>query len=54
MAWQDMSRMPTNIMPAVIEETDEEDEYEIQQEDIEEESMVCEDILRVYINFRRT
>lgn len=40
MAWQDMNRMPTNIMPAVIEETEEEDEHEVTQEDIEDDIIV--------------
>ena len=42
MAWQDMNRMPTNIMPTVIEDAEEEDEYEVLQDDIEEEHLVWE------------
>uniref|UniRef100_A0A1I7X4S2 RING-type domain-containing protein n=1 Tax=Heterorhabditis bacteriophora TaxID=37862 RepID=A0A1I7X4S2_HETBA len=36
-AWQDMNRLPMNLMPTLIEEYEEEDEHDVGQEDIEEE-----------------
>eukprot|EP00080_Pristionchus_pacificus_P011112 PDM71132.1 del-10 [Pristionchus pacificus] len=36
-AWQDMNRLPRNLMPPLIEEGEEEDEGDVEEEDIENE-----------------
>ncbi|CAI4223169.1 unnamed protein product [Auanema sp. JU1783] len=39
-AWQDMNRMPSNLMPTLIEEHEEEDESDVAQEDIDEDNFL--------------
>ncbi|CAD6193987.1 unnamed protein product [Caenorhabditis auriculariae] len=40
-AWQDMNRLPQNLMPTLIVEQDQDDEDEVEQDDIEEEAFLA-------------